>query len=89
LPHQAAGGETVRERLADQRVTPASEEDWQTEYLDAIIALRVVSSLEAAIEHIETYGSHHTDCIVTEDKAAAERFLKEVDSAIVMHKAST
>src|SRR5580698_6045474 len=76
-------------READPRVTPASEEDWRTEYLDAIIALRVVNSLEAAIEHIETYGSHHTDCIVTEDKAAAERFLKEVDSAIVMHNAST
>jgi glutamate-5-semialdehyde dehydrogenase len=76
-------------READPRVTPASEEDWRTEYLDAIIAVRVVDSLEAAIEHIETYGSHHTDCIVTEDKAAAERFLKEVDSAIVMHNAST
>jgi glutamate-5-semialdehyde dehydrogenase len=76
-------------READPRVTPASEEDWRTENLDAIIAVRVVDSLEAAIEHIETYGSHHTDCIVTEDKAAAERFLKEVDSAIVMHNAST
>jgi glutamate-5-semialdehyde dehydrogenase len=76
-------------READPRVTPASEEDWRTEYLDAIIALRVVDSLDAAIDHIETFGSHHTDCIVTEDKAAAERFLKEVDSAIVMHNAST
>ena len=74
---------------ADPRVTPASEEDWRTEYLDAIIAVRVVDSLDAAIDHIETYGSHHTDCIVTEDKAAAERFLKEVNSAIVMHNAST
>jgi glutamate-5-semialdehyde dehydrogenase len=74
---------------SDARVTPASEEDWRTEYLDAIIAVRVVDSLEAAIDHIETYGSHHTDCIVTEDKAAAERFLKEVDSAIVVHNAST
>src|SRR5277367_3563504 len=74
---------------ADARVTRASEEDWRTEYLDAIIAARVVDSLEAAIDHIETYGSHHTDCIVTEDKAAAERFLKEVDSAIVLHNAST
>jgi glutamate-5-semialdehyde dehydrogenase len=74
---------------ADPRVTPASEEDWRTEYLDAIIAVRVVDSLEAAIDHIETYGSHHTDCIVTEDKGAAERFLKEVDSAIVIHNAST
>ncbi|MBV9288419.1 MAG: glutamate-5-semialdehyde dehydrogenase [Hyphomicrobiales bacterium] len=74
---------------ADSRVTPAAEEDWRTEYLDAIIAARVVDSLEAAIAHIEGYGSHHTDCIVTEDKAAAERFLAEVDSAIVLHNAST
>jgi glutamate-5-semialdehyde dehydrogenase len=74
---------------ADPRVTPASQEDWRTEYLDAIIAVRVVDSLEAAIDHIEIYGSHHTDCIVTEDKAAAERFLKQVDSAIVLHNAST
>ena len=74
---------------SDARVTPASEEDWRTEYLDAIIAVRVVDSLEAAIDHIETYGSHHTDCIVTEDMAAAERFLNEVDSAIVIHNAST
>ena len=76
-------------READSRVTAASEEDWRTEYLDAIIAVGVVDSLDAAINHIETYGSHHTDCIVTEDKAAAERFLREVDSAIVMHNAST
>jgi glutamate-5-semialdehyde dehydrogenase len=76
-------------READARVTPASEEDWRTEYLDAIISVRVVDSLDAAIDHIETYGSHHTDCIVTEDKVAAERFLKEVDSAIVLHNAST
>ena len=76
-------------READSRVTPATEEDWRTEYLDAIISVRVVDSLDAAIDHIETYGSHHTDCIVTEDKAAAERFLSEVDSAIVLHNAST
>jgi glutamate-5-semialdehyde dehydrogenase len=81
------GDEAARE--ADARVTVASEEDWRTEYLDAIISVRVVDSLDAAIDHIETYGSHHTDCIVTEDKAAAERFLKEVDSAIVLHNAST
>jgi glutamate-5-semialdehyde dehydrogenase len=76
-------------READPRLTPASEEDWRTEYLDAIIAVKVVDNLDAAIDHIETYGSHHTDCIVTEDKTAAERFLKEVDSAIVIHNAST
>jgi glutamate-5-semialdehyde dehydrogenase len=74
---------------ADARVKAATDEDWRTEYLDAIIAVGVVESLEAAIDHIETYGSHHTDCIVTEDHAAAEKFLKEVDSAIVIHNAST
>jgi len=76
-------------QAADKRVTAASEQDWRTEYLDAIISAKVVDDLDAAIEHIETYGSHHTDCIVTEDKAAAEKFLKEVDSAIVLHNAST
>jgi glutamate-5-semialdehyde dehydrogenase len=74
---------------ADPRVTKASEEDWRAEYLDAIITAKVIDGLDAAIDHIETYGSHHTDCILTEDKAAAERFLKEVDSAIVLHNAST
>ena len=76
-------------RAANPAVTAASEDDWRAEYLDAIIAVRVVDGLDAAIEHIETYGSHHTDCIVTEDAAAAERFLKQVDSAIVLHNAST
>ncbi|WP_244510463.1 glutamate-5-semialdehyde dehydrogenase [Microvirga guangxiensis] len=74
---------------ADARVTAATEEDWRTEYLDAIIAVRVVDGLDDAIAHIETYGSHHTDSIVTGDAAAAERFLAEVDSAIVLHNAST
>jgi glutamate-5-semialdehyde dehydrogenase len=73
----------------DPRVSEAAEVDWRTEYLDAILSCRVVDGLEAAIDHIETYGSHHTDCIVTEDRAAAERFLREVDSAIVLHNAST
>jgi glutamate-5-semialdehyde dehydrogenase len=68
---------------------PATEEDWKTEYLDAIIAVRVVDGLEAAIQHIEHYGSHHTDSIVTEDKAAAESFMNSVDSAIVLWNAST
>jgi glutamate-5-semialdehyde dehydrogenase len=76
-------------RAADPRVTPAAEDDWRTEYLDAIIAARVVDGLDAAIEHVETYGSHHTDAIVTDDAGAAERFLREVDSAIVLHNAST
>lgn len=73
----------------DARVVPASEEDWRTEYLDAIVSVKVVDGLDAAIDHIEAYGSHHTDAIVTEDAAAAERFLAEVDSAIVLHNAST
>jgi len=74
---------------ADPRVKPASEADWSTEYLDAIITAGVVDGVDAAIDHIERYGSHHTDAIVTEDKAAAEKFLREVDSAIVLHNAST
>ncbi|WP_150288348.1 glutamate-5-semialdehyde dehydrogenase [Rhabdaerophilum calidifontis] len=76
-------------QAADPRVTPATEADWATEFLDAIIAVKVVDGLDAAIAHIERYGSHHTDCIVTADAAAAGRFLREVDSAIVMHNAST
>ncbi len=68
---------------------PATEEDWSTEYLDAIIAVRAVSGLEQAIAHIETYGSHHTESIVTEDVAAAEAFLNSIDSAIVLWNAST
>jgi glutamate-5-semialdehyde dehydrogenase len=76
-------------QAADPRVTAASEADWRTEYLDAIIAARVVDGLDAAIDHIETYGSHHTDAIVTDDAAEATRFLAEVDSAIVAHNAST
>jgi glutamate-5-semialdehyde dehydrogenase len=73
----------------DPKVTAAREEDWRAEYLDAIIAVKVVDGLDAAIDHIEAYGSHHTDCIVTEDRAAAEKFLAKVDSAIVLHNAST
>jgi len=74
---------------ADPRVTPASEADWSAEYLDAIISARVVDGLDEAIAHIEAFGSHHTDCIITENQERAERFLREVDSAIVMHNAST
>jgi glutamate-5-semialdehyde dehydrogenase len=74
---------------ADARVKRATTDDWTTEYLDAIIAVRVIDGLDAAIEHIETHGSHHTDAIVTDDETAATRFLSEVDSAIVLHNAST
>jgi glutamate-5-semialdehyde dehydrogenase len=76
-------------QAVDPRVTPATEEDWATEYFDAIIAAKVVDGLDEAIAHVERYGSHHTDAIVTADAAAAERFLAEVDSAIVVHNAST
>jgi glutamate-5-semialdehyde dehydrogenase len=73
----------------DARVRPASEADWSTEYLDAILSVGAVDGLDAAISHVNRYGSHHTDSIVTADAAAAERFLAEVDSAIVLHNAST
>jgi glutamate-5-semialdehyde dehydrogenase len=76
-------------RNCDARVRPASEEDWYTEYLDAIIAARVVDGVDGAIAHITRYGSAHTESIVTENKATAERFLQHVDSAIVLHNAST
>jgi glutamate-5-semialdehyde dehydrogenase len=76
-------------RAVDRRVKPASEEDWSTEYLDAVISAKVVDGVDAAIAHVERYGSHHTDSIVTEDPVAAEKFLREVDSAIVLHNAST
>ena len=69
--------------------TPAVEADWSTEYLDSIISIRVVAGIDAAIDHIATYGSSHTDCIITEDAAHAEQFLQQVDSAIVMVNAST
>ncbi len=73
----------------DRRVKPTTEKDWSTEYLDASLTAGVVDGVDAAIAHIERYGSHHTDAIVTEDRKAAEKFLREVDSAIVLHNAST
>jgi len=76
-------------RAVDPRVKTATEEDWATEYLDAIIAVRVVDGVNGAIDHIESHGSHHTDAIVTDDAATAEQFLTRVDSAIVLHNAST
>jgi glutamate-5-semialdehyde dehydrogenase len=81
-------GDKATVRL-DPRVVPAVEHDWRTEYLDAIIAVKVVEDLDEALDHIEQYGSRHTDCIVAEDPNVAARFLREVDSAIVMHNAST
>ncbi|HWX04497.1 MAG TPA: glutamate-5-semialdehyde dehydrogenase [Bradyrhizobium sp.] len=74
---------------SDPRVKPASDEDWDTEYEDAIIAAKVVDGVDEAIAHIHNHGSHHTDAIVTEDAATARKFLDEVDSAIVLHNAST
>ena len=68
---------------------PASEADWTTEYLDAILSIRVVDDLDAAISHINRYGSHHTDAIITENREHADRFLREVDSSSVMWNAST
>jgi glutamate-5-semialdehyde dehydrogenase len=73
----------------DPGLIPASEADWRSEYLDAILSVRVVDGVAGAIDHIARYGSHHTDAIVTEDEATAERFLREVDSAIVLVNAST
>jgi glutamate-5-semialdehyde dehydrogenase len=74
---------------ADARVKPASDEDWDTEYEDAIIAAKIVDGVDGAIAHIQHHGSHHTDAIVTEDADVAKKFLNEVDSAIVLHNAST
>jgi len=73
----------------DERIVPATDADWDTEYLDAIIAVRVVSDVSHAIAHIDLHGSHHTDSIITEDAATAALFLNEVDSGIVMHNTST
>jgi len=80
------GCERTREIIAAQ---PASEEDWSTEYLDLILSIKVADSLEQAVEHINTYGSHHSECIVTRDEAAAEAFLRGCDSACVFHNVST
>jgi glutamate-5-semialdehyde dehydrogenase len=81
------GDERVRQVFPSAKA--ASEEDWSTEYLDAIISVRVVDDIESAMQHIRRFGSGHTESIVASDSAAAERFLAEVDSAIVLHNAST
>lgn len=81
-------GDDAVQRI-DARVKPATNEDWDTEYEDAIISAKLVDGVEAAIAHIHEHGSHHTDAIVTEDASTATRFLNEVDSAIVLHNAST
>ncbi|WP_306132069.1 glutamate-5-semialdehyde dehydrogenase [Roseivivax marinus] len=83
---EVRGDETLQ---AIEGVTPAGAEDWGREYLDMVIAARVVDDIDAAIAHIRTYGSNHTDCIVTEDDAAADRFFERLDSAILMRNAST
>jgi len=84
---EVRGDATVQ--AVDPRVRPATEDDWYTEYLDAVIAAKVVEGVDAAIGHIAKYGSAHTESIVTEDPVAAEKFLSRVDSAIVLHNAST
>ncbi len=86
----AAGVEVHAEGvLAIENTIPASNDDWGKEYLDSIIAARPVADIDAAIAHIREHGSNHTDCIMTEDPAAAERFFERLDSAILMHNAST
>ena len=84
---EVRGDVTVQK--VDSRVKSATEDDWYTEYLDAIIAARVVDGVDAAVAHIAKYGSAHTETIVTENQATADRFLQQVDSAIVLHNAST
>ena len=84
---EVRGGDDIQR--ADARVKPVTDEDWATEYEDAIISAKLVNGVDDALAHIARYGSHHTDAIVTEDAAIAEKFLNEVDSAIVLHNAST
>jgi glutamate-5-semialdehyde dehydrogenase len=84
---EVRGDDSVQK--VDSRVVPATEDDWYTEYLDAIIATRVVDGVDGAIRHIATYGSAHTESIVTANQSTADRFLQRVDSAIVLHNAST
>ncbi|RZI55207.1 MAG: gamma-glutamyl-phosphate reductase, partial [Zymomonas sp.] len=86
--HCELRGDAATQAL-DSRIQAADDGDWDTEYLDAIASVAVVDGLDEAIQWIDRHGSHHTDAILTEDPAAATRFLAEVDSAIVIHNAST
>ncbi len=79
----------VAAQAIDGRVTAATDLDWDTEFLDAIIAVKLVAGVDAAIAHVNRHGSHHTEAIITEDAAAAEKFLREVDAGIVIHNSST
>ena len=81
-------GDEAVQRM-DTRVLPATALDWDTEYLDAILSVKIVSDLDAAVAHIQAHGSEHTEAILTEDTAAAEKFMDALDSAIVLHNAST
>lgn len=76
-------------QASDSRVEAATEEDWSTEYLDSVVSMAIVDGVDSAMDHIRTYGSNHTESIVTGDEETAERFLRELDSAIVLHNAST
>lgn len=82
-------GDATVQKLGGDRVRPASEDDWYAEYLDLVLAIRVVDDFSAAVAHIEQYGSNHTESIVTTDEAVAERFVREVDSSTVVVNAST
>jgi glutamate-5-semialdehyde dehydrogenase len=82
-------GDPLTREILGAKVLPATEEDWRTEYLDLVIAIKTVRSLEEAVEHIETYGSHHSDAIITEDHLVAQKFLNQIDSAAVFWNAST
>ncbi|MEM8795161.1 MAG: glutamate-5-semialdehyde dehydrogenase [Pseudomonadota bacterium] len=84
---EVRGDETVQALVAEAK--PASEEDWRTEYLDAVVSMRVVPGLDGALDHIRTYSSNHTEAVITENGAVADRFFREVDSAILLHNAST
>jgi glutamate-5-semialdehyde dehydrogenase len=82
-------GDEKTRAILGPHIALATEEDWRTEYLDLILSIRIIDSLEEAVEHIETYGSHHTDAVVTEDEAVAQAFLRDVDSSAVFWNAST